>query len=139
MLGEILLDHGATAKEVEELLSYAGCLVIGSKGLLATNSHNTTFALLPKQRFDHLQQQRPVSMPASPGHYQEWIEACRGGSQPISNFEYAAPFAELLAVGSLSTRFPGETIEFDPVSGRITNHPRAAEFLEYPYREGWTL
>ncbi len=59
--------------------------------------------------------------------------------QPISNFENAAPFAEFLAVGSLSTRFPGETIEFHPASGKITNHPKAAEFLQYEYRDGWTI
>ncbi len=140
MLSEILLDHGATENDVEQLLPYAGCLILGSKGLLATNSHNTTFTLLPRKKFDHVEQTRPKTMPLSPGHYKEWIEACRGGeAKPISNFEYAAPFAELLTVGSLSTRFPGETIDFDPVSGRITNHPRAAECLDYDYREGWTI
>ena len=69
----------------------------------------------------------------------EWIEACRSGSMPYSNFEYAAPFAEFLTVGSLSTRFPGEAIDFDPASGQITNHSRAAEFLSYEYRKGWRI
>lgn len=138
-LGEILLDHGATEQQLEELLSYVGCLIVGSKGVLVTNSHNTKFALLPSKKFDHLQQQQPEKMPRSPGHYQEWIAACRGGAQPISNFEYAAPFAEFLTVGSLSTRFPGETIEFQPTTGKITNHPRAAAFLDYDYRAGYTI
>jgi hypothetical protein len=140
MLGELLLDHGATREELETLLPDAGCLIVGSRGLLATTSHNTNFVLLPKEKFDHVEQGRPLSTPLSPGHYNEWIDACRGSdAQPISNFEYAAPFAEFLTVGSLSTRFPGETIEFHPVSGEITNHPRAAQFLDYKYREGWTI
>ena len=140
MLGELLLDHGATPAELEKLLPDAGCVIVGNKGLLATTSHNTTFVLLPRPKFDHVEQRKPLTMPESPGHYKEWIEACRGGgAKPISNFEYAAPFAEFLNVGSLSTRFPGETIEFHPVSGRITNHARAAEFLQYRYREGWTI
>ncbi len=139
MLAGILRDHGATDEDLKELLSYAGCLIVGAKGVLATNSHNTKVALLPSKRFDDVEQHRPLSTTASPGHYREWIDACRGGATPISNFQYAAPFAEFLNVGSLSTRFPGETLEFDPVSGRITNHPRAAEFLEYEYREGWTI
>jgi hypothetical protein len=140
MLGELLLDHGATAEELEALLPHAGCLIVGSDGLLATNSHNTQFVLLPKEKFDQLEQRRPLSMPRSPGHYKEWVEACQGDEvEPISNFEYAAPFAEFLTVGSLSTRFPGEPIEFHPSSGRITNHPRAAECLEYAYRDGWTI
>jgi predicted dehydrogenase len=136
---EMLLDHGAAEEELKELLPNAGCLIAGSKGLLATTSHNTTVRLLPKRRFDHVEQRRPLTIPSSPGHYKEWVEACRNGSMPLSNFEYSAPFAEFLAVGSLSTRFPGETIEFDPVAGRINNHAPAAELLEYPYREGWTI
>jgi hypothetical protein len=57
----------------------------------------------------------------------------------MSNFDYAAPFAEFLNVGSLSTRFPGELIEFDPATGQITNHPRAAGCLSYEYRKGWSI
>lgn len=140
LLVELLLDHGAKREQLEKLLPDAGCLILGSKGLLATNSHNTKFMLFPEKKFNHIEQQRPLTMPNSPGHYKEWIEACQGKKvQPISNFEYAAPFAEFLAVGSLSTRFPGETIEFHPASGKITNHPNAAEFLHYEYRDGWTI
>lgn len=139
MFEEILRDHGATDKDLKALLRDAGCLILGSKGLLATDSHNTQVRLLPKEKFENVEQKRPLKLPMSPGHYKEWIEACRGGPMPFSNFEYAAPQAELLAVGSLSTRFPGEAIEFDPASGRITNHPRAAEFLRYEYRKGWTI
>jgi hypothetical protein len=139
-LGRILLDHGAKPEDLEALLPNAGCLIIGDKGLLATNSHNTRFTLFPKEKFDHLEQGKPLNMPSSPGHYKEWIQACRGSdTKPISNFEYAAPFAEFLNVGSLSTRFPGETIEFVPATGKITHHPKTAAFLEYTYREGWAL
>jgi hypothetical protein len=96
--------------------------------------------LLPRKDFEHVEQRRPLTMPDSPGHYKEWIAACQGSDvQPISNFEYAAPFAEFLAVGSLSTRFPDETIEYDPVAGEITNHAKAAEFLRYDYRDGWNI
>jgi hypothetical protein len=133
------MDHGAAESELKDLLPDAGCLIIGSKGLLATTSHNTNVRLLPAKRFENVEQRRPLSLPNSPGHYREWIEACRGGPKPISNFEYAAPFAEFSTVGSLSTRFPRETIEFHPASGEIKNHPKAAELLAYQYRDGWTL
>ncbi len=139
MLEGILRDHGAGDKEIKDLLPSAGCLILGSKGLLATNSHNTDVRLLPDSKFKGVEQKRPLALPTPPNHYREWVEACRGGSMPYSSFEYAAPFAEFLNVGSLSTRFPGEAIEFDPADGRITNHPRAAEFLRYEYRKGWTI
>ena len=139
MLSSILRDHGAEEDELKDLLPYAGCLILGSKGLLATTSHNTSVRLLPRKKFADVEQRRPLNTPGSPGHYKEWVEACRKGGSTISNFEYAAPFAEFLNVGSLSTRFPGETIEFDPVRGQITNHPRADGFLDYEYRSGWTI
>ncbi len=139
MLAGLLQQHGASEQEAGELLPYAGCIIVGAKGLLATNSHNTTVRLLPADKFANVEQNRPLRTLTSPGHYREWVQACRDGSTPISNFEYAAPFAEFLNVGSLATRFPGETIEFDPVTGRITNHAEAATHLQYPYRDGWSI
>jgi len=139
MFADLLGDHGAAGDGLKELLPDAGCLIIGSKGLLATNSHNTIVRLLPKEKFENVEQSRPLTIPASPGHYKEWVAACRGGSTPLSHFEYAAPFAGFLNAGSIATRFPNETLEFDPVSGQITNHPRAAAFLQYEYRKGWSI
>jgi hypothetical protein len=139
-LEAILRDHGAADGDLARLLPPAGCLILGSKGLLATPSHNTEVELLPKARFADVEQKRPLALPVPRTHYAEWIDACRGGAQaPYCRFEHAAPFAEFLCVGSLSTRFPGEPIDFDPADGRITNHPRAAEHLQYAYRKGWTL
>jgi len=139
MLQGILRNHGATEQELKTLLPMAGCLILGSQGLLATNSHNTEIKLLPRAKFEGVEQKRPLSTPTSPGHYREWIEACRGGPPPWSNFERTAPLSELLAVGSLATRFPGEPIEFEPATGQVRNHPRAAALLSYEYRKGWTL
>jgi hypothetical protein len=139
MLETILKDHGATDEELKQLLGYAGCMILGDKGLLITGSHNTQCNLLPRKKFEDVEQNRPQTLPFSPGHYREWLDACRGGPAPYSNFDYAAPFAEFLSAGSISTRFPGETLEFDPSTGQITNHPQAAEFISYPYREGWTI
>jgi hypothetical protein len=136
---EILLDHGAPETELKDLLPAAGCLIIGSKGLLATNSHNTSVALLPEEKFEHVQLGQLRTLPIVRNQYNEWIDACRGGSSPLASFQHAAPFAEFLAVGSLATRFPGELIEFEPASGRITNHPQAAAFLACEYRKGYTI
>ncbi len=139
MLADLLREHGASEQEADQLLPHAGGIIQGSQGLLATNSHNTTVRLLPAQKFENVEQARPLNTATSPGHYREWVQACRDGSTPISDFEYTAPLAEFLSVGSIATRFPGEPIEFDPASGRILNHAAAAEFLAYPYRDGWTI
>jgi predicted dehydrogenase len=139
LLTDLLRDHGASQEEIKELLGYAGAVLVGSKGILVTNSHNTTFTLFPKDRFEEVQQRQPQTIPTSPGHYREWIDACRGGPMPLTNFEYAAPFAELLTLGEIATRFAGESLDYDPVAGRMLNHVEANQALSYEYREGWRL
>ena len=141
MLSDILRQHGAAEPELAELLPDAGCLILGSKGLIATNSHNTRFKLLPEKNFADLEQTKPLSGPLSPGHYQEWVQAAQGRDdiKPISSFEYAAPFAEFLNAGSIATRFAGDELEFIPHQGKITNHEKANALLTYEYREGWTI
>jgi predicted dehydrogenase len=138
-LETILRDHGAPEAEIKDLLPAAGCLMVCDNGLLATTSHNTSVRLLPDSKFENIALGKLRTLPEVRSQYHEWIDACRGGAVPLANFEHAAPFAELLAVGSLATRFPEETIEFDPMTGRITNHPRASEFLSYEYRKGWII
>ena len=33
----------------------------------------------------------PKTMERSPGHYEEWVAACKGGQRPVSNFDYCRP------------------------------------------------
>ncbi|HOX00987.1 MAG TPA: Gfo/Idh/MocA family oxidoreductase [Candidatus Paceibacterota bacterium] len=139
LLEGILRDHGVPETEFADFLPSAGCLIQGREGLLATTSHNTTVLLLPEPKFEHVDLGRLHTLPAVQNQYQEWIDACRGSQTPLARFEHAAPFAEFLAVGSLATRFPGEPIEFEPETGQITNHARAAAFLEYDYRKGYAI
>ncbi len=47
MLTQLLKDHGSTDAEVDENLKTRGCLILGSKGLLATGGANTRFKLFP--------------------------------------------------------------------------------------------
>jgi hypothetical protein len=138
-LETMLRDHGASDSQLKELLPDAGCLLIGSKGLLATPSHNTTAKLLPAQKFENVDVVKPRTLPTVRNQYCEWVEACRSSGTTLANFEHAAPYAEFLTLGSLATRFPGELIEFDPRTGQITNHPKAAAFLKYEYRNGYSI
>jgi len=137
---ELLADHGASDELIEKHLASAGCLFVGSKGLLVTNSHNTRISLLPEKKFEGIEQSKPMRLPVSPGHTDEWIKACRGEEiDPICNFDRMAPFAEFLNAGSLATRFPGVELIFDPSSGTLTGHAAAAQLTRYQYRDGWSL
>lgn len=106
---------------------------------MVANSHNNQIWLLPKARFADVDVKQPKRLPASPGHYREWLVACRGGQEPLASFKYSAIFNEFLMLGDVATRFPGETLCYNPRLGKITNHAEADGALGYRYRQGWTL
>lgn len=95
--------------------------------------------LLPKAKFEGVDTRQPVTIPRSPWHPLEWVNACCGGDIPLTNFEYAGPQHDFLNLGDVATQFAGDTLDYDPVAGRIVNHSEADAALSYEYRQGWTL
>jgi predicted dehydrogenase len=73
-------------------------------------------------------------------HKAEWVRAIRENNPQIawSNFAYAGTLTEAMLLGNVSVRL-GKPIEFDPASGRVTNCPEAAQFIQPEFRKGWTL
>ena len=106
-----------------------GTVYVGTDGAICDGQ------LHPEERreeYDH-----PVEMlPRSPGHHQEFIQACKGGPPPFSNFDYAAPATEIVLLGNVALR-AGEKIEWD--GEKVTNIDAANEYLHREYRDGWSL
>jgi hypothetical protein len=125
-------DHGA-----KKWVDHAGTLIIGSEGKIWTNGHNTEFELLPADKFAGMGG-APQTLPRSPGHEKEWLNAIRGGEPAWSNFEYADPLAEFLHLGNVATQFD-HAIEFDPLACKIVNSDEADKALAREYRKGWEL
>ena len=116
---------------------HAGCLIIGSKGVLHSTSHNTSFSLLPEDKFKDVELP-PSKLPRSRGHEHEWLEACLGGAPARSNFDYSACLTEFVLLGNIATRFPG-ILTFDPVNMAFANHAQANGEIHREYRKGWAL
>ena len=57
--------------------------------------------------------------------------------KPMGCFStFSGPFVEWYLLANVASLFPNETLEFDPVTCRITNHERADLALRPPYRDG---
>jgi len=117
---------------------HAGAAIIGSKGKVDTNGHNTRFSLVPADDFKGVQTARPEKLARSRGHEREFFEAVRGGKAAWSNFDYAACLNEFLQLGNVATMFEGP-LQFDPMACRITNNKAASDALRREYRKGWSL
>jgi predicted dehydrogenase len=115
----------------------SGAIFVGEKGYLTSDNYGANIRLLPESR--HKEYKLPPQvLTRSPGHYQDWIRACKGGEPACSNFSVAAPFSEFIQLGVLASRFEGK-LEWDSMNMRITNRPEANEFLRPKARRGWQL
>ena len=124
------------APEIARELPMNGSLFIGEKGRIAI-VHDQFPKLLPEKTFADYKPPEPY-LPKSPGHHQQWIEACKTGSRTGSNFGYAGPFTEIVLLGNVAYRV-GQPIEYDPATRKVTNVPEANEYLTKSYRRGWEL
>ena len=134
--------HWAHAKSGPAILKQKGIsgkghntLFVGTKGMLICGfgSH----ALLPKEQFNDFT--RPAqSIPKSPGFYQEWITACKGGPAATCNFEYTGPLAETVILGNTAFRAGGG---FDWSAKTLTagGNAKAGQYIRTEYRKGWEI
>jgi hypothetical protein len=79
----------------------------------------------------------PEMLPRSPGHYRDWIRACKGGAPACSNFAVSAPFTEWIALGALAIRL-NSRLEWDSEKMEITNNTEANRMLRPVIRKGWS-
>jgi len=117
---------------------HTGCFLIGTKGALVSNSHNTTFTLLPEDKWKGFEGP-PETLPRGIGHEREWVRALKGGPAAFSNYDYSGPLNEFLQLANVASLVPDVDLEYDPLACRIVNHDKADALLRRTYREGWTL
>jgi hypothetical protein len=130
----------------------SGCLIIGDKGqLFSPDDYGSQFflklgsdkVLTPgkmkqgdKETEHEAIRDIPQSIPRSPGHMNEFVEACKGGKPSYSNFDIAAYLTEIILLGCVALRV-GKKLEWDGPSMRANNAPEAAQYVKREYRQGW--
>jgi predicted dehydrogenase len=121
-----------------ESLPGNGVLYIGSKGKLYHASHGGKPSVLPIALREEAKKV-PKTIKRSAGHFEEWIDACKGGPPAMSNFDYAGPLTETMLLGILACRVPGQRLEWDSENMKVKNAPELNQHTHIEYRKGWTL
>ena len=119
------------------VLSGNGAVFVGDKGLMATRDRGEGVHLLPAARWKEYKLPSEV-LTRSPGHYHDWIRACKGGEPACSNFSVAGPFAEWVTLGAIAYHFDGK-LEWDAAKQRFTNNEAANKYVKPAFRKGWEL
>lgn len=112
-----------------------GSVLIGDKGMLTTGCYGERTRLVPAEKMRDYKLP-PRLLTRSPGHYRDWIRACKGGEPACSNFSVAAPFVQWMLLGVIAMKSEGK-LEWDAAKGRFTNNTAANQFLRPKFRKGW--
>jgi len=114
-----------------------GSLYRGDRGvLMAMDAYNASVRLIPESRMREFTQRPPKTIPRVPkgSAHLEWINACKGGPAPGSNFtDHAADLTEFVLLGNVALR-AGRPIDWDSAQCRCTGLPDADRFLSKTYR-----
>jgi len=129
-------------EEMDEDLAWpeeGGVLFKGSKGKLMCGVYAGAPKLLPLSR--HLEYKRPArTLPRIPdeSHEMDWVRAIKNGGQAGADFAYSGPLTETCLLGNIAKR-ADTWIEWDAASMRIKNPDAANQWVQPPYRQGWSL
>lgn len=107
-------------------------IYIGDKGKLMGER------LLPETRMETYK--KPAkTLPRSPGQYQEFIIACRGGAPAGSNFpDHSGLLTEVCLLGNIAVRSQKKLL-WDGAKMEFKNDKSANKLLSRTYRQGWAL
>ena len=114
-----------------------GSLFVGEKGLITTGTYGVGTRLLPNDKMKDYKMPPPL-LTRSPGHYRDWIRACKGGDHACSDFSVAAPFTEWVLLGTIALRCEGK-LEWDAAKMRFTNNAEANKYIHPSFRKGWQI
>ncbi len=112
-----------------------GVLFVGEKGWIVSDYMKHRIG--PDEKFRGFEPP-PPSIPESPGHHAEWLDAIRTGGRPTCAFDHSGPLTETVLLGNVSYRLGGKRLEWDRDGLRCPNSPEAEGFLHRAWREGWT-
>lgn len=114
-----------------------GSLFVGDKGFITTGTYGENTRLVPDDLMKDYKFPDKM-LTRSPGHYRDWIRACKGGSAACSNFDYAGPFTEWVLLGTIALRYEGKLL-WDSAKLKFTNNNESNKWLKPSYRKGWHL
>ncbi len=131
-----------TVAEFQEGCKWRCELMVGSKGLMRTSGHGSShMELMPAAQYKEVANPpeslpRPLGAPGPGG----WIDAIKGGTKPMCNFiDFSGRFTEWYLLGNLASLFPDQTLQYDPIAGKVINNDQADQAARPAYRKGWTL
>jgi len=114
-----------------------GALFKGDAGFLVCD-FNSRYLMLNGNMTQYAPRTAETLIPPSPGHAEEWIEACKTGKPTRTDFDYSGTLVEQNLLALVAYRV-GKKLDYDPLTGTCPGCPEADQYIRRPYRDGWVL
>jgi len=111
----------------------------GDKGIIRYSQYGGSPRIIPESNMKAYKLPPKTIARVETSHQQNWVQACKGGVAACSNFDYSGPFTEMVLLGNIALRFPGQRLEWDSQNMKVTNLPEANKYVRREYRSGWAL
>ena len=119
--------------------------IVGTKATIRTDEYGNKAFFYPREIMVDLKRSNALPPPtikrseALGSPQREWVLACLKGEQPPANFEYAAPFTQMVLLGMVSIFFPDTELSYIPSKMEFANFPDANKYLRslYAYNESF--
>ena len=113
----------------DDPLEEGGTLYVGDNGKMLG------YRIIPEARRRELGRP-PRMIERSPGHFEEWFNACRGGEPAGANFDVASVVTQATLLGNIAQK-TRKRLLWD--GEKITNVADANKYLGREYRPGWEI
>ena len=107
-----LLPERPEELEPERNLPESGTIFVGDKGKLMCETYSESPRLIPEPRMKaYKRPKKTIPRVEKANHEQNWIDACKGKTKAVSNFDYSGPFTETVLLGNLAIWFAGQKLD----------------------------
>lgn len=114
-----------------------GIYFVGDEGIIICGGWGGSPRIIPESKMKAYKRP-PKTITRVRGHWEDWIDACKGGSPASSNFDYAGPLTEMVLLGNVALR-TGKKIYWDGPNMKAKNAPEADKYVRTEFRSGWSL
>ena len=122
-----------------------GVLMVGENGFTFGNAWTGSdyIQLKDEKKISGIQNHESTktiaqTLPRTPGHVKEWVDACTGGSATFSDFETGGHLTEIALSGVVALKMQ-RPLEWNGEKMRAENAPEAKRFIQSHYRTGWKM
>lgn len=116
-----------------------GVLYVGEEGVLVHDTYGQNPRLFPMELREEASDVPQSVRRIDTSHEMNWVNACKGQTEPASPFESAVPVTETMLLGVAALWAENGTVTYDPSKGTIPNDVSANRRMQYHGRGMWAL